>query len=145
MCPGDRLDLEQPFLLDPLREDDPPLLWFDEDGVAVPNPLCCRNSTSFAHCRATESIRLYHLNHSDILEQRRILVEEIKDILQKADDYFYLYDHDGDMTAKDSFTDRIGELRRRLGKTAEYSATTRATLMGLRGTSVVAEMVLAEG
>ena len=130
-------------MLDPVCPDDPPLLWFDEDGRAVPNPRLCQNEQSFVCKRTRISIELYHLNHVETVERRKVLASEIKDIAEKADYYFAKYEG-GDMTAKNSFADRIGELRHRLKPETEYSAAAHATLMGLRGTSAIAETVLAQ-
>ncbi len=62
---------EQPELLDPLTHTDPGLLWFLPDGTSIPkyNP----DTHPIYHRRAQRSIDLYHLNHTDLQEQRQQL------------------------------------------------------------------------
>ncbi len=140
---NDDIDAEQPLLLDPVCAADPPILWFDEDGTPEPNPQLCGDKSSYLYKRADVSIWLYHLDHVNAVERRKLLSLEICDLAEKADYYFKKYD-EGDMTAKSYFADRIRELRNKLKPAAEYSAAAHATLMGLRGNSAIAEMVLAE-
>jgi len=69
-APADRLDDEEPLLLDPAIPADPGLLWFDESGQAVPHPICCNDANGYPHRRAATSIDLYHLNHRELMDQR---------------------------------------------------------------------------
>jgi len=43
MIVPDPLDAEQPLILDPAREGDPGLLWFDPNGKVVPHPITCKD------------------------------------------------------------------------------------------------------
>jgi uncharacterized protein (TIGR02646 family) len=61
-----RLDDEDIMLLDPIDEDDPCLLTFDELGEAIPNTLSPRDIE-----RVKVSIRLYHLDHTPLQEERQ--------------------------------------------------------------------------
>ena len=47
-------------------------------------------------------------------------------------------------TAKKSFNNSVASLAKELKTDAEYSSVARATLMGFRGKSAIAEIVLAE-
>jgi hypothetical protein len=64
--------------------------------------------------------------------------------VQEADRYFKKYS-DGDATARGAFADAISDLKASLSAEAQYSATARSMLMGLRGTHQVVEVVLAIG
>lgn len=138
--PAHNLDDEEPMLLDPLASADPGHLWFDADGQAVPSPICGELS-SYPHKRAEVSIRLFHLNHPGIVDQRKALCSELRRRVQDADRYFKKY-HDGDGTARGAFDDAIRDLKAGLAGNAAHSGTARALLMGLRGTHPVVEMVL---
>lgn len=137
----DNLDDEEPMLLNPSASADPGLLWFDEDGQAVPNPICS-GPNGYPYKRAEVSIHFYHLNHSDIVDKRKALCSEIRRRVEDADSYFGKYDT-GDGTARQAFNDAIRDLRQWTLPEAEYSATARAMLMGLRGTHPVVDVVLA--
>ena len=66
---------EAPLLLDPTAYHDPPLIWFEPDGRAVPS--CDEATQPEDHKRAQASIHLYHLNHSGIRQTRRDLYNEL--------------------------------------------------------------------
>ncbi len=139
--PDDRLDDEEPMLLDPCATSDPAHLWFDEDGQAAPNPIC-GDQNSFPHRRATVSIHFFHLNHPGIVDQRKALCSVMRRRVEEADRYFQKYSA-GDETARRAFADAVGDLKARLAARKPYSAAARAMLMGLRGTHPMVDMVLA--
>jgi uncharacterized protein (TIGR02646 family) len=140
--PADNLADEEPLLLDPTVPADPGFLWFDETGQAMPNPVFCGNPKGYASSRAAASIDLYHLNHTDLVERRMTLCTQMRRLVDEADRYFEKYDA-GDGTAREAFENAVRGLRERLSATADYSATARAMLMGLRGSHPVVEAVLA--
>jgi hypothetical protein len=139
--PGDNLEDEEPMLLDPSSSADPGLLWFDENGQAVPNPICS-GPNGYPYRRVEASIRFYHLNHIGVVEQRKELCSEIRRCVEEADRYFTKY-QEGDGTARTAFEHAIRDLKGRLAAKARFSATARAMLMGLRGTHSVVDVVLA--
>ena len=139
--PNDALDDEEPVLLDPTSAADPGLLWFDENGEAAPHPIC-GDADHYTYSRAKTSIRLYHLNHESLVEQRKSLCSAIRGHVQKADTYFSRYEN-GDATARDAFDNIISNLRKHLLMDAPYTAAARAMLMGLRGTHPVVDVILA--
>lgn len=61
-----RLVDEDIMLLDPIDEDDPCLLTFDDSGEAIPNTLSPKDIM-----RVNVSIRLYHLDHTPLKEERQ--------------------------------------------------------------------------
>lgn len=141
-APADPLANEEPLLLDPTVPADPGFLWFDETGQATPSPACRNNTNGYPYKRATTSIKLYHLNHTDVVEQRKILCADIRRSVEEADRYFQKYDT-GDGTGREAFEDAVRHLVERISAHAEYSATAKAMLMGLRGSHPVVEVVLA--
>jgi hypothetical protein len=137
----DNLELEQPLLLDPLCRTDPGLLWFNEDGSAVPHICCGNDSEQYLFKRASESIRLYHLNQTEIKEKRALLWNDIKKLVENADKMFLKFSN-GNQTARDAFEHNLDLLSSKIDENAEYSMTALAMLMGLRGKSAAAEAVL---
>lgn len=145
MTEADDLDQEQPLLLDPLSAADPGLLWFNEDGSTSPNPRTCGNDPlQYLHKRASESIRLYHLEQEDIKERRADLCRAIKKLIVEADKMFLRY-AGGDQTARGAYSEKIELLRSWTKEDADYSMTAVSTLKGLRANSVAAEAVLEAG
>lgn len=118
-----------------------PYLWFDEDGQAVPNPITTGSEGSYLYDKATQSIRLYHLNHADIVERRLELFREITKDLESADKYFLKVQR-GNMTAQSAFEDKLASLSKRARGESENSAAARAMLAGLRTKHPVADEIL---
>ena len=79
---------EQPYLLDPTVPADPALLWFDEDGCAKPVTPDCH---AWPHLRATKSIEIYHLNHTDIKEKRQGVANHCKRLVDEAEEKWPAY------------------------------------------------------
>jgi uncharacterized protein (TIGR02646 family) len=140
--PADDLADEEPLLLDPTEPADPGFLWFDETGQAVPHPELCGDPDGYSALRASRSVSLYHLNHKDIVERRRAVCLNIRRRLTTATRCFRRYDA-GDRAAREAFEDNMRILQRLLAADAEYSATARCMLMGLRGAHPVVDAVLA--
>jgi hypothetical protein len=120
---------------------DPAFLWFDPDGKPAPNPTLCGNDKSYTHRRATESIRLYHLDHSDIVERRAVLCREIREDVEDAERMLKKIDN-GDMTAKEAWNTAVKKLKKRYSPEVEYSATAHCMLMELRAQYASAEAAL---
>lgn len=59
---------EDIMLLDPCDKDDPPLLTFDNRGVAIPNAAAILEERD--EIRVETSIKLYHLDHTPLKELR---------------------------------------------------------------------------
>ena len=126
---SDSLADEQPALLDPTVPGEPDLIWFDEDGMS--RPLHSVDAAEWPHRRATESIQIYHLNDEDIRQARLAVCNECKRTVADADESWRAY-RAGSPVGQDRFTEAIRRLTERLQRDVEYSATARATLMGLR-------------
>lgn len=69
---------EDIMLLDPCDEDDPGLLTFDKSGTAIPNAGAIHNAKE--RRRVMASIRLYHLDHEPLREER----EKVWDRCQRS-------------------------------------------------------------
>jgi uncharacterized protein (TIGR02646 family) len=137
----DPIDAEQPLILDPTREADPPLLWFNPDGTVIPHPRICEDTTGYLHERAKRSIAILGLGQDELNERRGKHCEDILECLREADDLL-IKANAGDATAAKQLDRRVSQLQKALHERAEYSAATRATLMAQRGTSVAVDFVL---
>ncbi len=126
--PQDLLSDEQPVLLDPTEETDPGLLWFDNDGIARPTS---RDSDSWLHRRAKESIEIYHLNHVDLKEVRQSICYDCTQMVGDGDEAWKEYEQ-GSLVAQTKFRRTLRDLKKRLAYDAEYSAAARSTVMSLR-------------
>lgn len=116
---------ERPGLLDPTKNTDPHLLWFEPDGRA--RPLHDKaNKTLFN--RADVSITLYHLNESRTLRRRRALYRSIRKLV-KAGDKSYAKYLSGNEDAEDALEVVLGELRAKMKPGAEFSGAARSFVM----------------
>ena len=132
---------EQPLLLDPCCNLDPPHLWFEEDGTPKANPNVCGAAGSFPSQRVTASIQFYHLSHSILVDERKKVCQKAKLDALEAEKLMPRYDN-GDMTARTSVECTVKSLQAMLNSQQEYSRAVRCTMMFLRSTSRVAEMAL---
>ncbi|WP_413998136.1 hypothetical protein ACMDB5_10085 [Flavobacterium sp. W1B] len=120
----DELDDEVIYLLDPINPNDPDLLFFSEDGKAVPSVE--KDSEPWNYARAVVSIDIYHLNHTPLKDARLVVwnlcqrkINQIKQINQK--------EH---RTAGDNARIEIikAEIREMISKSAEFSAVALACI-----------------
>lgn len=87
-----RLVDEDIMLLDPTDEDDPFLLTFDETGTAIPNSIAPKDIE-----RVKVSIRLYHLDHTPLKEER----QKVWDRCQRLINEIQKINHSTDMSITD--------------------------------------------
>ncbi len=78
--PRDSIESEDPCLLDPTVATDPRLLWFNDEGHAV--PACPDDERQ--NSRADKSIELYHLNYFPTTMQRLLLYRKIRRLTSKG-------------------------------------------------------------
>jgi uncharacterized protein (TIGR02646 family) len=118
---------EQPILLDPCNATDPGLLDFHSDGTGCSrfpdNPIFTR--------RVKESIRLYHLDHPDLTEQRRLLARKLKRWIEAADRE-YPKVLKGDKDAQQAFLGFVTEIGQHLDDHAELSVFARRIVTNYR-------------
>jgi uncharacterized protein (TIGR02646 family) len=79
--PAANLEEEKPLLLDPCKPDDPPLLWFSDNGEVVARFK--QADQPEANLRAAASIKLYHLNHPNAVNERKTLSIKIRNSVQR--------------------------------------------------------------
>ena len=127
-APSDNIDLEEPVLLDPSDAFDAGLLWFEPDGRVVPK---YDDGYPVPHMRASQSIKLFHLNHVELTEQRLTVCHNVRKLVNDGD-RFLNECLTGSRTAKYGFTRVIETLQEMTNEEAEYSATARAMLLGYR-------------
>ncbi|WP_411029343.1 hypothetical protein [Spongiimicrobium sp. 3-5] len=118
------LDDEVIYLLDPINPNDPDLLFFSEDGKAIPSVEEEDEPWNFS--RAKISIDVYHLNHTPLIDARLVVwnlcqrkINQIKQINQKQL-----------RTAGDNARIEIikEELREMASKSSEFSAVALACI-----------------
>jgi uncharacterized protein (TIGR02646 family) len=83
--PGADIAAERPELLDPTVLADTRLLYFETDGRAVP---ASEAGDKDNYRRAIVSIRLYHLNHTNLSRARKRLYRRIEQLITDGDVYF---------------------------------------------------------
>lgn len=118
---------EGPQLLDPVVATEPGFLWFDQNGKVLPKPDLLETSRQ----RAEKSIELYHLYEVELEEARRTKFREIKELVDAGDD-LYQPAQSSDVAAT-GYNLVFQKLHRMIQPQAEYSASARCMLMGLRG------------
>jgi uncharacterized protein (TIGR02646 family) len=126
---GDKIEDEDPVLLDPADPGDPGALFFRIDGQVVPR--YDSNVQQRLHERAEQSIRLYHLHHRDLVDARRELYSELEEIVSRCDVCFRNLTTDNE-AAKHGFSRAMGELLARLDWRAPYSAAANDMLRQMR-------------
>lgn len=127
---------ESPVLLDPCRAQDPGLLDFYDDG----RPCAKHKDHPVRKLRAETSIKLYHLDHPDLIEQRRVLAAELKDSIRTADCLFDRCDT-GDPAIDTAFNGLIRKLADAMADKAELSTFARKVIAGFRGKVWVEELL----
>ena len=118
---------EQPLLLDPCNAHDPSLLSFLDDGT----PTAKEPTHATRKLRAESSIKLYHLNHTDLMEKRRKLALDLNAKIISADRLYNRVDT-GDASIDQSYNEHVRDLKSALSEEAELSSFARAIVMGRR-------------
>ncbi len=120
---------EAPVLLDPYKPDEPALIDFGDDGRPI--PAYTKEEHSNRHRRAAESIRLYHLDHQDLVDKRLALAAEITRIVNVTIRQFPKTEM-GDPDIDASFKDNIRKLATLICQESELSSFARRMLDGYR-------------
>ncbi len=118
--PSCDINNEQPVLLDPLKVTDTQLIFFKEDGEAIPRYSRKQHSRKFI--RADTSIDLYNLNHSDFVRERQRLRDEIDRDVKAAKRYFNKLEKSGDADNDLAYEEAITRLRRMKNIDAPFSS-----------------------
>lgn len=117
------------ILLDPCKPDEPGLVDFDETGRPI--PTYAEEKHAGRYKRAAESIRLYHLDHADLVDRRKTLAVSIKRKIDAADRLFPQTES-GNADIDNSFSDHVRSLANCISEGAELSAFARRILAGHR-------------
>jgi len=123
------LNLEFPELLDPCMLADTLCLIFSTSGQV--SPRYSNGSNSIKNRRAETSIRVYHLNHSDLVDARAALGVEIDDLINQAGRFINRTD-DGSADWATEFEVLIQRLKRLMAADAEYSSFANAIVKAHR-------------
>lgn len=113
--PGDERR-EIPMLLDPCVKKDVELLDFDDAGNPCPIVL----ASIFDQERVNISIRLYHLDHSELVEERKSLALNLEDAISDADYYFRKF-ASGEKEALGRFQAKLERIKSAMNVRTEFS------------------------
>ncbi len=116
-----KIDLEYPVLLDPCIAADCGLLDFRMDGTPCPFDA----QSEVVKQRVTESIRYYHLDHPELVDERRKLGLELNKTIRQADRLYPRYLMGEDLDVITSFEKFVEEIATQLADRAEMSAYAR--------------------
>ena len=120
---------ESPILIDPCNPAEPGLLDFDESGW--PRPAYSKDTHEAKFTRAETSINLYHLDHSDLVDRRKVLAITIARQIRAADLLFPRTEA-GDLAIDTAFSQYVRYLAACVSEKAELSAFSRRILSGYR-------------
>ena len=119
---------EQPLLLDPCNAHDPSLLSFLDDGT----PTAKEPNHPIRKLRAETSIKLYHLNHTDLMEKRRKLALDLNAKVTSANRLYDRVDL-GDASIDQIYNELVRDLKNSMSEEAELSSFAKKVIMGQRG------------
>jgi len=121
---ADELDDEVIYLLDPTNSNDPNLLFFSNDGKAIPSVE--EESEPWNYSRAKVSIDIYHLNHTPLKDARLV----VWNLCQRKIDQMKTINQKTLRTAGDNARIEMikTELREMMSKSSEFSAVALACI-----------------
>jgi hypothetical protein len=137
--PNDPLIGEQPKLLDPANPADISWLAFDRNGKPVPR--YGKEQNLYQYERATESIRRYHLDRSELNKSRQELMASMEKKLSSAEQFARELGGQN-ATAEAAYKEVFEALTEFIRPQAEFSSAARVFLASKRGTSTVAGQLL---
>ena len=123
--PADPLDDEIYYFLDPTNADDVKLLNFDEEGKAIPaNP----EEREWEHIRASETIKWFDLNYSDLKDERKRVWIRTADGIRQVELLRKAYNENPTNTKGGQLKTEFEKLRRQIAPCTELSSTIRCCL-----------------
>jgi uncharacterized protein (TIGR02646 family) len=128
-CDYNNLIEEDPVLLDPANQRDPLLLTFSSNGLPGPT---VGDEKSDDYRRAKESIRIYHLDNSRLVRERKKIYIRVRNFVADYQHYQQKWELEKDRSAQSFASKQMKELGRMITPKAEYSATARAYLKEYR-------------
>ena len=120
---------ESPLLLDPCQPDEPGFIDFDDSGQAV--PTYAERSHEVRNRRAAISIRLYHLDHQDLVDRRKAVAADVTRIIRAAERLFPQTEQ-GDPAVDASFKEHVRSVASLVRPGSELSSFARRMLDGYR-------------
>lgn len=108
---------ERPLLIDPCKPEEVALTTFKEDGEAMPR---WGENEPYKHKKASKSIELYSLNHTDFVKARIALRDQIEEARQQAETFFNRLEN-GDADHEKAYAIAIKKLRNLQSPNAPYS------------------------
>jgi uncharacterized protein (TIGR02646 family) len=136
----DSLDGEEAILLDPCHEEDPDLLWFDDTGRPVANPVY-KDQADVVE-RVKISIRLYHLDFGPLIVARRRKYLDVRNACLSGDTALKHFKSTGDRVARKQWWERVAEVNRLMNPKSPHSAAAKCAVLGLRSSSPTAMKAL---
>jgi uncharacterized protein (TIGR02646 family) len=124
-------DRERPVLLDPTRAADTILLYYREDGE--PEARFRGDTASEKALRASQSIEIYHLRHTALVEARLETLNRVRELVNLGKAYYDSWLNDGSDPA--AFDHVVAQLKRHCAGDAEYSAAVVDFIKGFRDDS----------
>ena len=125
---ADDIRREQPELLDPVKLADTSLLWFRDDGFA--DARVSQLQQGDQHRRAKTSIRLYHLNHTDVVEARLELRRRVRQLMELGTEYLEDW-QGGNRSAETGYNQVLSELKQLTSRDAVFSTAAKHFVRGL--------------
>jgi len=130
---------ESPILVDPCKSDEPGLIDFDDSGQPIPTYAEDEHKTRCL--RAEASIRLYHLDHQDLVDRRKTLAASITRKVRTAERLFPKTEL-GDAAIDASFKEHVKSLAELVKPQSELSSFARRMLDGYRSIAWVRGILL---
>lgn len=124
-CPDDTCESEQPLLIDPCNASEVAYITFAENGEATARHGKDQKPRLFA--MADDSIRLYHLNHTDFVRDRMKIRDQLRLHIEDARRYYRQLDH-ADANGDHAYKRAIEQLREACSERAPYSSFAIAML-----------------
>lgn len=121
------LEREQYVLIDPCKAGDPGLLDFSDEGMPKPSYPEQQNR----RLRAMESIRIYHLDHPELVEARRQISLQISNWVRAAN---LIYEHldQVDQEKHEVFSTLVESIGRAIASEAPFSVFAKKVVKGHR-------------
>ena len=130
---------EEPLLLDPAEAADPPLLTFNEEGMAMPRRT---DPHAKAYKRAQTSILLYHLNRSKLKNIRQATIcNRIVMLIEEGKKQLLLEALEQSVAARVSYSTVVKQLSDMIQADAPYAAAAKAMLKTYRNLEWVEELL----
>jgi hypothetical protein len=124
-CPTDSCDDEQPLLIDPCNAAEVAYITFAENGEATPRYSETDKRRLFR--MAEESIKLYHLNHSEFVRERTRIRDQVQRHIEDARRYYRQLDSEN-ANVDHAYKRAIEDLRAACSKSAPFSSFAVAML-----------------